>query len=129
MMIGQRYGVSVEAEYYAKVGISAELSLEHATTEDVKREFEKHLTSGIKSTRTVDNGHVAILLAKGTLMRAPETGRTWVFTTTDPRYVVHKIEDANDVALGSFDLTGALAGQVLSLKAHKTSRYGFDYYQ
>lgn len=127
-MFDQKYSVSVEAEYYAKVSASVGFEIKDSNVKEVEQRLSDELTK-YESTKTViKEDHVGILLANGSLMKAGGEDKYWMFPTSNISYSIIKISESDNV-LNHYDLTGELHTQMPALKKHMAKKNGYVFYE
>ncbi len=125
----QQYSASVEAEYYAKVAASAQLSITDLTSKTILQELETKIATGLTSTQTIAAESVGVKMVTGNLMQEPNSDKYWMIPTSEQSNLVLSIDDFSPL-LGSYDLTGLLYRQVPGLEDNLVpDQNGYVYYK
>lgn len=125
-MTAQTYSASVEAEYYAKVSVSAGLAITDSKITTIQKSLQNTLNSSEKTSITIPAGSVGVSLIRGDLM-CGDDGKIWISPTTIASYAVIDIVTGGNNLLNHYDLTGELHTQMSSLVA--SSKNGYTYYE
>jgi hypothetical protein len=125
-MIGQSYNASVEAEYYAKVSASVNITYENTSVQTIEKQLETVLQGETGKYVKIDDGKVGVLLLNGTIKKGSDDNY-WMFPTTEVTYAVIPVTQIDSV-VNHYDLTGELSTQMPLLIPLRTEKNGYTYY-
>ena len=126
-ILEQKYKASVEGEYFAKMASSLEINLKSTDLNKSIEEVKNETKNGETKTKTIEEGHVGVLLVHGTLMRSPDD-EYWLYAKGAPQYSIIEATEIKGM-LNTYDLTGLLYTQMQNLTDYKINKNSFVYYQ